>query len=317
MKFIRIWILIIGLPMLSQGESSGISHTTGGAMPAEGLRTPQGPAYPERSKIDSLPFASFFDREVKPVASVPCFPGAYYRKILSSEDRWLGVEGTVVLPKIVFDSARKNPAKPGQYLDNPSVYMGGNMNGQETDIGLSWSETKDAAGKVSTERNAFRPFFRRSEHDGQQPVWINAPASPQYYWYPGEEVQMSLRVVSNGKVRLIVSGAGKRYEAVFDCAGYVPGDTGAFKRVDAIDQVGNEGKAVQPTRTRVLGAVWKETNLYRSFKNQIVTVPFGENRYTDMRCPNPRFFDIRSTAAQRSRGAEEINIGGSGFDRGQ
>jgi hypothetical protein len=313
MKFIRIWILIIWLPVLSPGKNSGASHKTGDPMSIEGSRHLRGPAYRGRSKIDSLPFASFFDHEAKPAASVPCFPGAYYRKILSSEDQWLGVEGTVVLPKIVFDSARKNPARPGQYLDNPSVYMGGNMNGQETDIGLSWSVTKDADGKVSTDRNAFRPFFRRSEHEGQQPVWINAPASPQYYWYPGEEVRMSLRVVSKGKVRLIVSGANKRYEAVFDCAGYVPGGTGAFKRVDAIDQVGNEGKSVQPTKTRVLGAIWKETNLYRSDKKHVVLVPFGENRYTDMRCPDPRFFDIRSTAAQRSRGAEEINISGSGF----
>lgn len=187
------------------------------------------------------------------------------------------------------------------------------MNGQETDIGLTWSVTKDKHGHVSRERNAFRPFFRRSGHGGQDPVWINAPASPGYYWYPGEEVQMSLQVVAAGKVKLIVEGAGKRYEAVFDCAGYRPGDPGEFKRVDAIDQVGNEGKSVQPTTTRVSGAVWKETHLYRRYKGQVVRVPFSDRRYTDMRCPDPEFFQIESTADDRSRGAEQISISGSGF----
>lgn len=314
MGFMRIWIIAIGLPAI---WLAGSQPAMGASDPGKGWSGQEKPLRPTGEtpgrQRDSLPFASFFDGEAKPAESVPCFPGAYYRKIVSSEDTWLGVEGRVVLPKIIFDPGRKNPAKPGQYLDNPSVYMGGNMNGQETDIGLSWSVTKDAPGQVSKEKNAFRPFFRRSAHEGQEPVWINAPASPKYYWYPGEEVQMSLRVVSKGKLKLVVKGAGKTYEALFDCSGYLPGVVGSFKRVNAIDQVGNEGKAVQETKTKVLGAVWKETHLYRQYKGRVVRVPFSDARYTDMRCPDPGFFYIKSTPAERSRGAEEINISGSGF----
>lgn len=313
MDFIRIWIAAIGATVLLCGGSRPAAAVVKCGSLVSDTQSLHGTNGFSGTIVDSLPFASFFDHEVKPAASVPCFPGAYYRKILSSQDLWLGVEGTVVLPKIIFDQDRKNPAKPGQYLDNPSVYMGGNMNGQETDIGLTWAETKDAHGVISKQRKAFRPFFRRSDYAGQDAVWINAPASPEYYWYPGEEVQMSLRVVSKGKVKLVVTGAGKTYEAVFDCAGYIPGDTGAFKRVDAIDQVGNEGKSAQPTKTKVLGAVWNETNLYRMYKGQVVKVPFSDTRYTDMRCPDPGFFDIKSTTDERSRGAEEINISGSGF----
>ncbi|MBC7746067.1 MAG: hypothetical protein H7096_13300, partial [Flavobacterium sp.] len=60
---------------------------------------------------------TFFSNEVKPEDSKPCFEGAYYRKLVSSTDDWVGIEGTVVLPQIRFDEKRKNPKKPMQYLD--------------------------------------------------------------------------------------------------------------------------------------------------------------------------------------------------------
>lgn len=88
----------------------------------------------------------------------PCFQGAYYRKAVSSKDVWLGIGGTVVLPEIIFDENRKNPAKPGQYLDNPSVYLGGNMGGQETDIGLTWEVVKEN-GVVSPGKKSFSPIY--------------------------------------------------------------------------------------------------------------------------------------------------------------
>ncbi len=91
------------------------------------------------------------------------------------------------------------------------------------------------------------------------------------------------------------------------------GAIGEFKRVNAIDQVGNEGKYVQPAKTKVLGAIWEETNLYREYGGKVVLVPFSQARYTDMRCPDPRFFNIISTQEDENKGAETINISGSGF----
>ncbi len=165
---------------------------------------------PSNNKANNqLPFVSFFPNEVRPDSSKPCFNGAYYRKIVSGKDKWLGVEGKVTLPEIIFDSYRRNPGKPGQYLDNPSIYMGGNMNGQETDVGLTWEVTEDKNGKVSKERKAFRPFFRRSSYDTEPAIWRTAPARSEYYWYPGEEVQMSVRIMSQGMIELMIKGAGK------------------------------------------------------------------------------------------------------------
>src|SRR5699024_2310862 len=99
---------------------------------------------------------------------------------------------------------------------------GGNMNGQETDVGLTWEVIRYNNGEISKERKTFRPFFRRSSYGNQNAIWITAPASPEYYWYPGEKVTMSLKVITNGKIELIVEGAGKKYEATFKCAGYTP-----------------------------------------------------------------------------------------------
>ena len=140
---------------------------------------------PEPEPTD--PINTYFKDEIKPQASVACFAGAYYHKAVTSKDLWLGIGGTIKLPTATFDEDRKNPSKPGQYLDNPSIYLGGNMGGQETDIGLTWEVVKDEQGNISAERKAFRPFMRRTSHSsGQASNYSNAPAQKEYYWYPGE-----------------------------------------------------------------------------------------------------------------------------------
>ena len=239
---------------------------------------------------------SFLKNEIKPDKSKSCFNGAYYRKAVSSKDIWLGIAGTVVLPKITFDKTRRNEQKPGQFLDNPSIYLGGSMNGQETDVGMTWAVIREEDGKVSAERKAFRPFFRRAAFSktGQKDRWQDAPARKEFYWYPGEEVSMSIRIVADGKLRFIVEGAGKRFEADFESDGYKRNDVGEFKRVNAIDQVRNEGKPAQPTMTRVENAVWKKTDLFRLQNGKVIQVPLHQYRFTDMRCPDEKYFNITS-----------------------
>jgi len=252
--------------------------------------------------------------EILPVAQKPCFEGAYYRKLVSSHDYWRGIEGTVVLPRIEFDQQRVHPKKPGQYLDNPSIYLGGSMGNQETDIGMAWEVIKEENGQVSKERKAFRPFLRRTGHEsGQLAVFENAPAQKAYYWYPGEEIKMSLVLVADKKVRFVVEGAGKRFEREFDCDGYLLKDVGEFKRVNAIDQVGNEGKPVQATKTKVLNAEWKATNLYRWIDGKLMAVPFKKTRYTEMMCPAVKYFEVKASKVQVAAGAESLTISGAGY----
>ena len=260
------------------------------------------------------PLNNFFKGEVKPDITKSCFAGAYYRKVVSSKDYWLGIGGKVTLPAITFDPLRTNPAKPGQYLDNPSLYLGGNMGGQETDIGMTWEVIKDAVGNVTADRKAFRPFMRRTAHSGGQALlYANAPAEDRYYWYPGEEINISVQILENKKIKFIVEGAGKRFETDFDADGYTLGGFGEFKRVNAIDQVANEGKPAQQTKTKVENSQWSESYLFRNYEGKVVKAPFHSGRVTEMRCPAANYFSIIASTEDLKKGAEKININGNGY----
>lgn len=252
-----------------------------------------------------------FYNEIAPEVSLPCFQGAYYRKAVSSTDNWLGIEGKVILPVLVYDSARLHPSKPGQFLDNASVYLGGTSDGQETDIGMTWEVIKDEAGNVSKDRKAFRPFLRRSAHkSGQTALYKNAPAESRYYWYPGDTVILSLKLAGPGKLLFTVSGNGKHYQEEFEAAGCQYTVKACYKRVNAIDQVANEGKPVQPSKAKAIGAKWLNVGLFRNYKSEPLLVPMHPGRFTDMRCPAPGNFKITSYAET----GEAVDIFGTKTD---
>lgn len=249
----------------------------------------------------------FIGEGLPPVTS-SCFAGAFYRKAFSSKDYWLGIGGTVVLPTLTYDPTRTNPNKLGTYLDNASIYLGGTSDDQETDIGMIWEVIREADGSVSKERKAFRPFLRRTGHkSGQTALYKNAPATSNYYWYPGETISMSIELIEEKKLKFIVEGAGKKYEEIFEVDGYQKGFMANYKRVNAIDQVSNEGKPVQPTTAKVTGAKWLEVYLFRYINSQVVKAPMHSKRFTDMQCPAKSYFVLSSSGES----AESIDIFGS------
>jgi len=241
-----------------------------------------------------------------------CFPGAYYRKALSTQSTWLGIKGTVVLPTLWFDPNRVNPAKPEQYLDNPSVYMGGTSNAQETDIGMTWEVIKYDNGTISPAHLAFRPFLRRSAFPptGQDSLYVNAPAVSQFYWYPGNVITMSVFVNQDRNLHFVVDGMGKHWETDFAVDGYNLTSLIMFKRVNSIDQVNNEGKPCQPTKTTISNSTWQSCAL---FDRNMVATPMSRTRYADMRCPDAKFFNITLTPDQDKLGGEAISISGAGY----
>lgn len=241
--------------------------------------------------------------EVAPAASLPCFAGAYYRKAVSSFDVWTGIAGFVKLGTPHVDENRLG-AETKQPLDNFSVYMGGNAGGKsEVDAGLTWEFTLDKDGKKSERRNAFRPFWRTK-------TWNAAPAQKEFYFYPGETVQMAVLVAGANKLRLIISdGKTKIFQTDFDAEGFNPGVPRQFKRVNAIDQVANEGKPAQKTAARVVGAEWLNTVLLRGAGADAKQIPMTAQKYTDMRCPNVDNIVVRET--DKTKGAEQIDIFGA------
>lgn len=253
--------------------------------------------------------------EVAPAKELPCFPGAYYRKAVSSQDAWTGIEGVITLPEARFDAQRRRPKNPAQFLDNPSVYMGGRAGEQEIDAGVTWEVVREANGTVSKEREAFRPFWRNKG-------WFTGPAHPDYYFWPGDTIRVRIETPANNKltmrIELVERGkTGKRevkwwgpttrpVEALwvdFDAHGFGPGRVQEFKRVNAIDQVGREGKGVDPTNTTVTGAVWHEVYLLRGAER----LEFAPKRFTDMRCPRKEHHSVQTG----EKGGERIAIFGS------
>ena len=248
--------------------------------------------------------------EVVPATSIPCFAGAYYRKAVTSFDVWTGIAGIVKLGTPKVDEDRLDATKK-QPLDNFSVYMGGNAGGNyEVDAGLTWAFTADAGGKLSERRNAWRPFWRTK-------TWNNAPNSPEYTWYPGDTVQIAVLLVGPKKLRLIVADANpqpkKMFQVDFDAEGFAPNVTRQFKRVNAIDQFGNEGKPVQPTKAQVTGAEWLQTILLRGAGAETKQIPMDKTRFTNMRCSDESHIVVTTTDA--AKGAEKIDIYGTPKNR--
>jgi hypothetical protein len=243
-------------------------------------------------------------KEAAPIAALPCFAGAHYRKAVSSFDSWTGIGGLVKLGTPKFDESRLGENK--QPLDNFSVYMGGNAGGKyEVDAGLSWEFTVDENGKRSERRNAFRPFWRTQKAGD----WNSAPAKKEFYFYPGETVQMAVLVAGPKRLRLIVTdGKSKMFQTEFEAEGFVAGAPRQFKRVNAIDQFRNEGKPVQPTRAEITGAEWLQTVLIRGEGANAQQLPMTAARFTDMRCTNGT---IIVTPTDAAKGAEKIDIFGS------
>lgn len=243
-------------------------------------------------------------KEMPPMKKLPCFDGAHYRKAVSSFDTWTGIAGFVKLGTPKVDESRIGESTK-QPLDNFSVYMGGNAGGKfEVDAGLTWEFTIDETGKKSDRRNAFRPFWR-TQKPGD---WNSAPGKKEFYFYPGETVQMAILVAGPKKLRLIVSdGKTKTFQTDFDAEGFVAGAPRQFKRVNAIDQVGNEGKPTLPTKAEITGSEWLQAVLLRGEGASAQQLPMNGSRFTDMRCSNGT---IAVTTTDAAKGGEKIDIFG-------
>jgi hypothetical protein len=258
----------------------------------------------------------FLPGEIRPDASKPCFQGAYYRKVVSSVDKWRGIYVKVVLPHITCDPDRYRPDYPLRCMDNPSIYIGGRSDNRETDVGVLWEIIRDANGNVTPDRRNFRPFWRTPASDNSPGGWFNADAqNTDYHYDSGDTISMSVLVVRDGIILFKVEGHGriahKKFSVEIPCSWYAPRTPAEYKRVNAIDQYNNEGKPASPTKAKVEGLEWLETSLYRLQGTEIITVPMHSRRYTDMRCPDVKHFTITASEEDLKIGAEKVDIYGT------
>ncbi len=234
--------------------------------------------------------------------------GSYYHKVISPYGHFIGISAQVKLGSPEEDPKRFE-GKLKKPEDGFSTYLGGNVYGKhEVDAGMTWSVTRDQRGKVDYQHKAWRPFWR----DGK---WGNAPCKSIYYWKPGDMVNMTLTEAGNGLLKLTVADVGlhpkRYYSKTFAAKGFDKDLLASFKRVESIDQVHREGKAVLPTRASLRGVQWIATDLLmQSAGGQIVKVPL-DPAHRKIIEPLPGHIAARASDAEKTKGGERVDIFGS------
>lgn len=263
--------------------------------------------------------------EIQKPDNYQCFNGAWYYKAVSSKDKWLGIEAQIVLPEFTPDDDRFDMiddnvnigSKIKRYKDTPSIYVGVSSD-FETDIGFAWQRGL-VNNHVLEEKITFRPFWRYIylENGKEKNIYSGTNLhETEYYFFPGDQVKITVVTTKPNflkfRVELINETKIKKYQEirmnlknqpqVLETPEFLsPGNGIRFaevKRVNAIDQYGNEGKPTQMTKAFVSDCIWKEVYLFRNINNSIVKVPFSEERYLRMLCPNKEAFDLNKTTNQ-------------------
>lgn len=271
--------------------------------------------------LNALEYHGKIENEILPKPFYPCFQGAWYYKVVSSHDHWLGFEGVCTLPEFFPDEQRieeindaKFPnGKVKRYLETPSVYAGGSSD-YETDIGFGWFHGL-INGHLTLEKITFRPFWRTIflEEGQVKNVYQGTPIeATEYYFFPGDQVKIQLlceedhyltfivtllKATDNPKysdLRLLCKPNQKLYISRIKA----PGNgihPSTYKRVNAIDQYHNEGKPTQNTQAKTGDSIWESVYLFRYVNDSLVKIPFISNRFTQMKCPNPLAFNVQNT----------------------
>ena len=297
----------------------------------------------DRDFLEAKVWTETIEGEVNPPIVPKCFLGAWYRKVFSSKDYWLGIEGTITLGEFIPDEKRfgyDNRVSYKRYLDSPSIYMGG-FSLTESDAGLGLMsgyeyENQDIEINYGTPKIAYRPFWRyiysevvdvagNVERNNVNSWNTSDPRHFDFYYFPGDKIKMSvyapiknylqlrIELIEKTKIEKYVKIRNrfnlKRhnrtfYSPLFYSEGHGDNKVAEFKRVNSIDQYGNEGFVVSETKAKVTKAVWESVYLYREIDGEIYKVPFDEKRQTNMACPNKETFKIKTL----KNGGEEITI---------
>lgn len=299
-------------------------------------------AFDVRKYIHPSIYEGEIPQEKSPIDPPPCFLGAWYRKVFSSSDCWVGIEGVIELGEFTPDEARFNLDKKGRYMDVPSIYMGGKSM-FESDAGLGLGPTyltSDFSTELtaSSPKIAYRPFWRYIYQDATDNSgnvnrreinsWnVSNPKAVMYNYFPGDVLRMSvyspivdylqlhIEVIKTTTIPKYVkireqyhlehNRPSDFFSPIFLSKGHGSSDA-TFKRVNAIDQFGNEGFHAKPTRAKVSKAIWHETFLYRLIDNEVRRIPFSQQRQTQMICPNVNAIFVESINLKT--GSEAITI---------
>lgn len=302
--------------------------------------------YPEKFKNIPIFTGKIPGEKEKPITP-KCFGGAWYRKVTSNKDQWVGIEGIIELGEFHSDPARYTLEKridTVRDLDNPSIYLGGHAI-LESDAGLGMNvsyPTGDTSYELdySSPRYCFKPFWRyiyknASDINGNVErhnvnSWnITDPKLLQYYYFPGDVLklavyspipnylQLKIEVIKPTSIDkyvkmrksygLVNDRPSDFYSPLFYSEGHGTGVDAEYKRVNSIDQYGNEGFTAIPTEANIT-STWHECFLYRKIEGKLYKVPFTEERQASMMCPNEKAIKVTTIGLNKDLGAEKIEL---------
>jgi hypothetical protein len=228
--------------------------------------------------------------------------GSYYHKVVTTFGAYTGIEGEVTLPTPQIDPQRVG--KSGKQLAGFSIYMGGNADGQEVDAGFSWEKNPDKSD-ANAPAMVWRPFAR-AKH------WLDSDT--KLTWSPGYTVRLSVTIIKDGVLRLSIDDVGvdrpRHYSRDFEAWRFRRGASCQFKRVNAIDQCGREGKSTVETNSKVVGAVWRNTYVLAGLGEKQVLHALCDVAHTqhDESAANIR---VRGSREQQAAGGESVDVYGN------
>ena len=204
-----------------------------------------------------------------------------------------------------------------------------------------------SSSTLSTGCIAFRPFWRYitetdqdvggyDAHGGEYAVSANGNNCianyhwkyTEYYYLPGDKLRIVVYVPEENKMQLQIEVLEKstlpesvemreKYgwkdpadflSPVFTSPGHGTGILAEFKRVNAIDQSGNEGGVAISTQTEVKNIIWHETYLYRVIDGTLYRVPMNESRRGTTSAPEDKYFTVSYEGVDSSLGGEVVTI---------
>ena len=244
-------------------------------------------------------------------------------------------------PELDVDPTVKN-------LDNPSVYLGGHAtNESDVGLSFSRALIDVEEQTLSKGSIAFRPFWRYitnehqdaggyEVHNGEYAVSVtnnNCIANyhwryTEYYYLPGDKLRIIIYIPEPNKMQLQIEviekstlpGSVEMRELygwkdpanfkspIFHSPGHGTGIASEYKRVNAIDQVANEGGTAHPSQTEIKNAIWYETYLYRKINGEMYRVPMNDNRRGVLSAPDQTRFTTSYENVDRDLGGEVITI---------
>lgn len=166
-----------------------------------------------------------------------------------------------------------------------------------------------------------------SSHNGIKNIYAQYhPSITEHYYLPGDKLSVSLisrkkdflqlkiRVIEKSNLLYSIKLREKYnlqnpkdfVSPLISSPGHGVNNDVTFKRVNAIDQVGNEGKTAIMTDSVVADAIWDSCMLVYKEDDIVYKTPLNDEISVTMDCPNPSAFI--TTPINRKNGGQHITI---------